>query len=85
MPLLRWVTWSTKSDTRLIGHGLGLALVGQVTHRNNGTVEVGSADDPMLGHTVLHNAALDDAAFVSAVFVGAVFTVRFPLLVPVAP
>jgi two-component system CitB family sensor kinase len=77
--------WSTKSDTRLIGHGLGLALVGQVTHRNNGTVEVGSADDPMLGHTVLHNAALDDAAFVGAVFVGAVFTVRFPLLVPVAP
>src|SRR5665811_817436 len=72
--------WSTKSDTRLIGHGLGLALVGQVTHRNNGTVEVGSADDPMLGHTVLHDSVLHDAAFV-----GAVFTVRFPLPVAVAP
>ena len=72
--------WSTKSDKRLIGHGLGLALVGQVTHRNSGTVEVGSADDPMLGHTVLHDAVLHDAAFV-----GAVFTVRFPLPVAVAP
>jgi two-component system CitB family sensor kinase len=77
--------WSTKSDTRLIGHGLGLALVGQVTHRNKGTVEVGSADDPMLGHTVLHDAVLADTTLVSAVFVGAVFTVRFPLPVGVAP
>jgi sensor histidine kinase regulating citrate/malate metabolism len=77
--------WSTKSEQRLIGHGLGLALVGQVTHRNNGTIEVGSADDPMLGHTVLHDATVLDAAFVGAVFVGAVFTVRFPLPVAVAP
>jgi hypothetical protein len=60
-------------------------LVGQVTHRNKGTVEVGSADDPMLGHTVLHDAVLADATSVSAVFVGAVFTVRFPLPVGVAP
>ena len=77
--------WSTKSDERLIGHGLGLALVGQVTHRNNGTVEVGSADDPMLGHTVLHDAMVLDAAFVGTVFVGAVFTVRFPMPAAVAP
>ena len=77
--------WSTKSERRLIGHGLGLALVGQVTHRNSGTVEVGSADDPMLGHTVLHDAVLHDAVFVGAVFVGAVFTVRFPLPVAGAP
>jgi Signal transduction histidine kinase regulating citrate/malate metabolism len=77
--------WSTKSDTRLIGHGLGLALVGQVTHRNNGTVEVGSADDPMLDHPVLHDAVLHDAMFVGAGFAGAVFTVRFPLPVAVTP
>jgi len=76
--------WSTKSDTRLIGHGLGLALVGQVTRRNNGTVEVGSAEDPILGHTVPHDAVLPDDEFVGAVFVGAVFTVRFPLPVAVA-
>ena len=77
--------WSTKSDTRLIGHGLCLALVGQVTHRNNGTVEVGSADDPMLDHPVLHDAVLHDAMFVGAGFAGAVFTVRFPLPVAVMP
>jgi sensor histidine kinase regulating citrate/malate metabolism len=77
--------WSTKSDTRLIGHGLGLALVGQVTHRNNGTVEIGSADDPMLDHPVLHDAVLHDAMFVGAGFAGAVFTVRFPLPVAVMP
>jgi sensor histidine kinase regulating citrate/malate metabolism len=35
--------WSTKPDGRLIGRGLGLALVGQAVHRHGGTVEV-SAD-----------------------------------------
>jgi two-component system CitB family sensor kinase len=92
--------WSTKSDARLTGHGLGLALVGQVTHRNLGTVEVGRADDPMRGQTVLDGAVLHGAESVGAEsvgaetgggesigagFVGAVFTVRFPLPVPVAP
>jgi len=77
--------WSTKSDDRLIGHGLGLALVGQITHRNNGSVEVACADDPALGHTVLHDAVIHDASFVGATFVGAVFTVRFPLPIAVAP
>jgi sensor histidine kinase regulating citrate/malate metabolism len=61
--------WSTKTDERLIGRGLGLALVGQATHRHHGTVEVGRADD----------AAFVDSAFVDAGFVGAVFTVRLPL------
>jgi two-component system, CitB family, sensor kinase len=32
--------WSTKSDDRLIGHGLGLALVGQAVHRNRGHIHV---------------------------------------------
>jgi two-component system CitB family sensor kinase len=32
--------WSTKSDDRLVGRGLGLALVRQMTARNHGTVEV---------------------------------------------
>ena len=42
--------WSTKTDQRLVGHGLGLALVGQTAHRNHGTVEVrGSGDAPYLG------------------------------------
>jgi len=61
--------WSTKSDNRLIGHGLGLALVGQATHRHGGTVEVGRASETVL---------------VGAAFVGAVFTVRLPLAVEVA-
>jgi sensor histidine kinase regulating citrate/malate metabolism len=61
--------WSTKPDNGLIRHGLGLALVGQVTHRNSGTVEVGHVRGPMPGHAAPHGAA----------FVGAVFTVRFPL------
>ena len=34
--------WSTKSDDRLIGRGLGLALVGQAVHRNGGRVDVTS-------------------------------------------
>jgi sensor histidine kinase regulating citrate/malate metabolism len=42
--------WSTKTDQLLVGHGLGLALVGQTAHRHHGTVEVrGSGDDPYLG------------------------------------
>jgi two-component system CitB family sensor kinase len=34
--------WSTKTDDRLIGRGLGLALVGQAVHRRGGTIEVAS-------------------------------------------
>jgi two-component system CitB family sensor kinase len=60
--------WSTKSDTRLIGHGLGLALVGQATHRNGGTIEVGRAKDRVPDR---------------AAFFGAVFTIRLPLPVEV--
>jgi len=42
--------WSTKTDQRLVGHGLGLALVGQTAHRHHGTVEVrGTGDDAYLG------------------------------------
>jgi two-component system CitB family sensor kinase len=82
--------WSTKSDTRLIGHGLGLALVGQVTHRNKGTVEVSRAGDglyryPVLREALRHRATSGGAGFGSSTFVGAMFTVRFPLPVPVAP
>jgi two-component system CitB family sensor kinase len=62
--------WSTKSDQRLIGHGLGLALVGQAAHRNKGTVVVGRASH----HVPDHEA-----------FFGAVFTVRLPLTIEVAP
>jgi sensor histidine kinase regulating citrate/malate metabolism len=81
--------WSTKSDKRLIGHGLGLALVGQVTHRNRGTVEVSRAGDqlreyPVLRDALQHREYSGDAGFGSSTFVGAVFTVRFPLPVAVA-
>jgi signal transduction histidine kinase len=42
--------WSTKTDQRPAGHGLGLALVGQTARRNNGTVEVrGTGDAPYPG------------------------------------
>ena len=37
--------WSTKPGERLIGRGLGLALVVQAAHRHHGTIEVGRADD----------------------------------------
>jgi two-component system CitB family sensor kinase len=37
--------WSTKADTRLVGHGLGLALVGQTVHRHGGSVHVQRDDD----------------------------------------
>lgn len=63
--------WSTKTDGRLTGHGLGLALVGQTAHRHHGTVDVGSATT---------------GSVASAIFVGAVFTVRLPLVIEtVAP
>jgi two-component system CitB family sensor kinase len=35
--------WSTKSDDRLIGRGLGLALVGQAVHRHGGSIAVAGA------------------------------------------
>jgi two-component system CitB family sensor kinase len=40
--------WSTKSGDRLIGRGLGLALVGQAVHRRGGTIEV-AGDGGALG------------------------------------
>jgi sensor histidine kinase regulating citrate/malate metabolism len=81
--------WSTKSDKRLIGHGLGLALVGQVTHRNRGTIEVSRASDglgesPALRDGLRHRATPGAAGFGGTIFIGAVFTVRFPLPVTVA-
>ena len=73
--------WSTKTGHRLVGHGLGLALVGQTTHRHHGTVEVGRADN-----TVSGNHLSGSAPTRTSPFVGAVFTVRLPLAVEtVAP
>lgn len=82
--------WSTKSDNRLIGHGLGLALVGQATHRNGGTVGVSRAGVRLRESRVLPDAPPCSApsagsGFGSATYVGAVFTVRFPLPVAVRP
>lgn len=71
--------WSTKPEQLLVGHGLGLALVGQAAHRHNGTVEVGRAHEVMLDA-----ADVDGGMLIDAVFVGAVFTVRLPLTAPVA-
>ena len=73
--------WSTKTGHRLVGHGLGLALVGQTTHRHHGTVEVGRADNTVSGNHLSGSAPTSTSAFV-----GAVFTVRLPLAVEtVAP
>jgi len=73
--------WSTKTGHRLVGHGLGLALVGQTTHRHHGTVEVGRADN-----TVSGNHLSGSAPTCTSAFVGAVFTVRLPLAIEtVAP
>jgi len=81
--------WSTKHDQRLIGHGLGLALVGQATHRHHGTIEVGRGDNAgfdgeVLVDTELVGAGFVDTEFVGAGFLGAVFTVRLPIAVEVA-
>ena len=71
--------WSTKSDNRLFGHGLGLALVLAATHRHHGTIEVGRA-----GQGALDEKILDGAVLVETDFVGAVFTIRLPLVPEVA-
>ena len=68
--------WSTKPGNRLVGHGLGLALVGQAVHRSHGTVEVSRVGDTVSGIAATGGSA----------FVGAVFTVRLPLAIEtVAP
>jgi sensor histidine kinase regulating citrate/malate metabolism len=61
--------WSTKPDEPLVGHGIGLALVGQAARRHHGTVDVGRAD----------GAGFAGEELVAGAFVGAVFTVRLPL------
>ena len=89
--------WSTKHDERLIGHGLGLALVGQATSRHHGTIEVGRGDRGSLHEeaprqdgglddfTTLDSATLDPGMPGGDAFGGAVFTVRLPLGRRVAP
>jgi len=68
--------WSTKTDGRLIGHGLGLALVGQAAHRHHGTVEVSHVGNVANGASASAGAAAGTSGFV-----GAVFTIRLPLAV----
>ncbi len=70
--------WSTKSDERLFGHGLGLALVVQATRRHHGTIVVGRAEKSA------PDATLDGTVLVDSAFVGAVFTIRLPLIPEVA-
>lgn len=41
--------WSTKTSGRLIGRGLGLALVGQAVHRCGGTIEVAGGAGALSG------------------------------------
>jgi len=88
--------WSTKRDERLFGHGLGLALVVQATHRHHGTIKVGRAEvaHAEVAHAdvgALEEGAHDGAVLVELVqlveadFVGAVFTIRLPLATEVAP
>ena len=81
--------WSTKHDERLMGHGLGLALVGQATSRHHGTIEVGRTADrvpdggvpggAVPGGAVPGGAVPGGAVPGDAAFIGAVFTVRLPL------
>jgi sensor histidine kinase regulating citrate/malate metabolism len=73
--------WSTKTDGRMSGHGLGLALVGQAAHRHHGTVEVSHIGNAVYGDVASAASASASAATCTAVFVGAVFTVRLPLAI----
>jgi len=78
--------WSTKTDGQLIGHGLGLALVGQAAHRHHGTVEVSHVGNAVYGSVATGASASAGAATCTSVFVGAVFTIRLPLAIEsVAP
>jgi len=73
--------WSTKTDGRLIGHGLGLALVGQAAHRHHGTVEVSHVGNAVYGDVASAASSSVSAATCTAEFVGAVFTIRLPLAI----
>lgn len=75
--------WSTKPHERLIGHGLGLALVGQATSRHHGSIGVGKAADRVPADGELGDGELGGAVLLDSAFVGAVFTVRLPLAIEV--
>jgi len=73
--------WSTKTDGRMSGHGLGLALVGQAAHRHHGTVEVSHVGNAVYGDVASAASSSVSAATCTAEFVGAVFTIRLPLAI----
>ena len=73
--------WSTKPHERLIGHGLGLALVGQATSRHHGSIGVGRTADRVPADGEPGDGELGGAVLLDSAFVGAVFTVRLPLAI----
>ncbi len=75
--------WSTKTDERLIGRGLGLALVGQIVHRHGGSIDVSRYSGAVFTVRLpLHTPASTGAGSAAATDTSSLIASAAPRVVP---